>query len=669
MSKLPYRQVHLDFHTSEKIDGVGSRFSKENFAEALREGHVNSITLFSKCHHGWAYHPSTANKQHPTLKFDLLGAQLEVCRELGVRTEIYLSAGFDEKYAVEHKDQIIRNANGYAAPFDQPGYHRLCFNTPYLDSLCAQIDEVMTKYEGLFDGIFLDIITATPCYCDYCREGMTKEGYDIEDPAAVYEYAKKVYQRYCDAVDKVVFAHDPNMPIIHNDGGAIFQGRRVAFRNPKHFELESLPTGGWGYDHFPRAAAYARTLGKEFLGMTGKFHWTWGEFGGYKHPNALRYEAALSNLCGAKSSVGDQLHPDGEMDLSTYRLIGKAYSEVEKREPWMVDSDFIADIGLVSAEACVNSPYSADFDREAMIGSGIHQDIGANRMMLEGHYLYNVIDPEEDFSKYKLLILPDNITVSGAFKDKLNAYLAGGGKLLLSGKSGVDRNGSFSVDFGADFGGEVELNPCYMRPEYDLYPNGVTSYIMYGKCYRIDLREGFSGEVRALRMDSYFNRTAEHFCSHYHTPYDRSKTAAGAVLTDNVGYISWEIFSEYARVGAAHLRYAVLDIIDRLLGDDKTLSTSLGSIGVTSLMKQTTSDGERHINYIAYAITKVRGEKTEVIEDLPTVLDTKVTVKVAQKPSRVYTAPDMQELEFAYEDGKVTYVVPRFECSTLVVIE
>ena len=86
-------------------------------------------------------------------------------------------------------------------------------------------------------------------------------------------------------------------------------------------------------------------------------------------------------------------------------------------------------------------------------------------------------------------------------------------------------------------------------------------------------------------------------------------------------------------------------------------------------MKQTTSDGERHINYIAYAITKVRGEKTEVIEDLPTVLDTKVTVKVAQKPSRVYTAPDMQELEFAYEDGKVTYVVPRFECSTLVVIE
>ena len=52
---MNFRQVHLDFHTSEKIDGIGSRFSKKQFQEALKAGHVNSITVFSKCHHGWAY--------------------------------------------------------------------------------------------------------------------------------------------------------------------------------------------------------------------------------------------------------------------------------------------------------------------------------------------------------------------------------------------------------------------------------------------------------------------------------------------------------------------------------------------------------------------------------------------------------------------------------------
>ena len=30
---LPYRQIHLDFHTSECIEGIGAAFSRENFKE------------------------------------------------------------------------------------------------------------------------------------------------------------------------------------------------------------------------------------------------------------------------------------------------------------------------------------------------------------------------------------------------------------------------------------------------------------------------------------------------------------------------------------------------------------------------------------------------------------------------------------------------------------
>ena len=73
---LPYRQVHLDFHTSECIEGIGSRFSRENFRAALIAGHINSITLFSKGHHGWSYHPTQVNLPHPHLCCDLLDEQL-----------------------------------------------------------------------------------------------------------------------------------------------------------------------------------------------------------------------------------------------------------------------------------------------------------------------------------------------------------------------------------------------------------------------------------------------------------------------------------------------------------------------------------------------------------------------------------------------------------------
>ena len=43
--EIPFRQIHLDFHTSEKIQGVCGEFDAEEFAQTLEDAHVNSITL------------------------------------------------------------------------------------------------------------------------------------------------------------------------------------------------------------------------------------------------------------------------------------------------------------------------------------------------------------------------------------------------------------------------------------------------------------------------------------------------------------------------------------------------------------------------------------------------------------------------------------------------
>ena len=660
---LPFRQVHLDFHTSECIEGIGSRFTRENFAAALKAGHVNSITLFSKCHHGWSYHPTKANFPHPHLSCDLLGEQLAVCRELGVRTEIYVSAGLSEQYAYRHPEHLQTGKDGHRANFDAEGhYHRLCFNTPYLDQLTAEIEEVLTRYKGQFDGLFLDIIGMGPCWCDHCRRGMAERGLNPDSDADAWTYARVVYDKYTDRVAEVVERIIPGLPIIHNDGGAIFQGRDIAFRNQGHFELESLPTGGWGYDHVPRAAAYARTLGRDYLGMTGKFHQTWGEFGGFKHPNALRYEAALANACGARCSVGDQLHPDGEFDLSTYRLIGAAYADVEQREIYLEGSALTADIGLLSAEnfrhICPNA-----------LSCGIKQDLGANRIMLEGHYLYDILDPQADFNKYRLLILPDTLEIpEGELRDKLNAYLETGGKLLLTGRSGTCE-GRFVFDFGADFGGEGEYRPAYLRPCFALYPNGETNYVTYSQNYDLTLRDDFAGEVRGMRVDPYFNRAPRRFCSHRHTPYDREKTSPVALVTRQIGYIGWDMFTEYAECGSVHTKYAVMDIIDRLLGEDKTLTCTLPSCGVTSVAIRSTGDSTQYIHQMVYAIPKVRGNGTEIIEDLPPVPDVVCTLAVPAAPKRVFLAPGEAEIPFVYENGKVTYTVPSFTCAAMVVAE
>lgn len=650
MDKLPFRQIHLDFHTSEHMPGVGSEFSEENFKKALELGHVNSISLFAKCHHGWAYFPSKVNAPHPTMTTNLLDRQLKVCEEMGVRTQIYISAGLDERKAVLYPQFRNVRKNCDNTPLGAH-WHGLCLNNDeYLAMLCAEVEEVMQVFAGRFDGVFLDICSPTYCVCNRCIDSMMKLGLDPENDADLERHRAIVYDKYYKAINASVAKYDPEIPIIHNCGGNPFDYRGVRLHcNNKHFEIESLPTGGWGYDHFPLFASHVRTLGREFSGMTGKFHRSWGEFGGYKHPNALKYETALSLANGAKCCIGDQLHPLGKFEEATYRLIGEAYAEVEKKEAWCHDVKNVADVAIYA-----NAEEPKD----------ITQNIGANRILLEGKYLYNLIDGLCEFSDYKLIIFPDNVVFDAELCAKVNEYLARGGKILLSGKSGTTDEGCFFRNFGLDMLGKSEIDATYLIPAYDMQPNGVAPYLMYQRGYIVEK----TGDIQTLAemQDSYFNRTLRKFCSHANTPNNPDSHLFGAGVTGNIGYIAWNIFTEYAMKGAYHAKRIVMDIMDRLLGDGKTLCTNLQSNGVVTLMEQECES--RYVNHLLYAVTKQRGD-TEVVEDAIPIHNTNVKIRLANAPKRVYIAPENIDIEYKYENGILEYTVPEFTFHTMVVID
>ena len=224
MKPLRYRQVHLDFHTSECVPTLGDKFDEKQFKEALQAGHVDSITLFSKCHHGWAYHPSVANEIHPKLKFDLLGAQLKACKEIDVNAPVYISAGFDEKHATRHPDHINKPTPDAGADFINNAYYKLlCYNPPYLDTLVAQIEEVMERYNPT--GIFLDISAPRICYCQHCIESMKQHGLNPQSKEDIRLHADMVYAEYCKKTAEAVRKYNSETTIFHNAGN-ITRGRR-----------------------------------------------------------------------------------------------------------------------------------------------------------------------------------------------------------------------------------------------------------------------------------------------------------------------------------------------------------------------------------------------------------------------------------------------------------
>lgn len=662
---MRFRQVHLDFHTSEHIPDIGKRFDKKQFQDALRAGHVDSITVFSKCHHGWSYHPTKANQIHPELNFDLLGAQIEAAHEIDVRTPVYISAGFDEKYAHEHPDQLVRRRERVLEPtedFSRAGYHLLCFNTPYLDTLVAQVKEVCENYDA--DGLFLDITAPRVCYCQYCMGTLTMRGLDPMDPANAKALSEEVFANYTAAMRRAADSVKPGMPIFHN-AGATPRGRRDLEAMSSHNEIESLPTSGWGYDNLPMISRYVQTHDRDYLGMTGKFHLSWGEFGGYKHPNALIWETSLAVANGGKCSIGDQLHPLGNMDTETYRLIGEAYAEIEKKEPWLDGVRAIADIGLLSYDAwLLRHPEERSGDPDAG-----KVDVGALRILLEGHYLFDILDEESDFSGYKLLILPDNIRADGALREKLDAYVAGGGKLLASGKSGLADNNIGSRDFAYDFGvhyiGTREISPIYLTPEAEMGRCGIADYIMYAPSEKVALCGG--EQISALK-EPYFARTAEHFCSHRHAPQDHGKVGVGAAMGKDGVYIAEHIFREYATIGSQFAKQLVMYAIDSCLGTKKTLRTALPTQAVATLMDQV--EQKRMILHLLYAPRTVKGSnKIEVIEDCVPLYQVPVTiVGLGKKIKRVSLAPSGEEIPFSGKNG-ATFMVPRVNIHAMVVLD
>jgi len=663
-SPLPFRQVHLDFHTAAQIPDVGEDFDSEHYVRNLEAAHVQSVNTFAKCHHGYSYYDTSVGVKHPNLTRNLLAEQLEACKCAGIRVPLYVSVGWDEAAAFEHPEwrQIQPDGTFFNALGGnlEASWSYLCLNSPYLDYLEAQVVELAEMFSEA-DGFWMDIVRQTECCCSFCRRGMAKAGLDWQDSDDRLGYQRTVVDAYYERITAAARSVGPDNPVFHNQGH-IARGDRSRWQHYSHLELESLPTGGWGYDHFPVSAKYAGTLGKDYLGMTGKFHTVWGEFGGFKHTNALRYECAAMLAFGARCSVGDQLDPRGSIDESTYRLIGTAYEEVAAKEPWCANTRNVADIAILSSQA-VNRPGETRLELR-----NCPEDDGAARMLLESHRLFDVIDTEAVFEDYRLLILPDLVRLTKELARRLDAYRAAGGRLLLSAVSGLRADApEFALDVGARYLGPSPFAPDFVLPEPEHRPDFCHSpFVLRSGSQRVELRGGH--ELAAV-YDPYFNRTADHFNGHQHTAARPEPSGfPAAVAGEGCVWMAHPVFSEYRELGPVVLRHWVDRIIEDLLDGEPTLLCKMPSTARVSLRRQTGTG--RYVLHLLFGTPVLRGSTIlgplEVIEDLPPLVNVSLGLALPEMISSVTLVPQGEALHFEMAGGRITFAVDRFECHQMV---
>jgi len=620
---LPSRQVHLDFHTSEHIPGVGARFDKADFQAALKLGKLDSITVFAKCHHSWSYYPTRVGMPHPTLERDLLGAWIEASHEVGVRAPVYYTVGWSATDAELHPEWVARSRDGSLAARDvDPGakpddprpngsWKFLCPTGDYRELILEQTREICSRYD--VDGFFYDICCTPVCYCPACRSDMARAGLDPTRDEEAREWHVRKWQSLMAAANGIIHARFPDATVFYNGSASPYTPEWHV--GDTHFELEDLPSVWGGYDRFPLRARFFANTGRPYLAMSGKFHTSWGEFGGFKHPDALRAEAAAMVAWGARCSFGDQAHPSGAMDPATYRNIGAAYRYVQKIEGYGLDGKPCANLGLM------------------LCGQEEH-DEGVASMLLETQTDFELVDTSLGFGRYEAIVLPGGRCLDGRTARQLEEYLAGGGRLLVLGEGALDREGRrFLLDVGARY-----LGPAAHRLDYTVAGKRLAKGLVESPflnelpALRAEVTDA---EVLAAVREPYFDRTYGRYCSHRNTPYRLDEAAHPAAWRrGGVVCLAHPLGAIYRAGGVRLHRDLFLNAL-RMVHASPVLRAPMPSGGRVSLVHQ--PKRRRYVAHLLYAPPMRRGGVL-VLEDLVPVRGVTVELRVPEKITSAFTA-------------------------------
>lgn len=630
------RAVHIDFHTMPGIHDFNRGWDAAAFAQTLRDANVEYINAFARCNIGFAYYPTKVGIPYPGMKGDMFGDLLRECHQRGIGVSAYINVGLDHEQSSRHMGWLRLDAEGRVIRGDRTGnfFRELCYNNPeYREYHFGMLREVCA-YDP--DGYFFDCMSVEPCHCYHCLKKMKGLGIDPDDLPANLRFQEQSMIEFSEESRKII------------GGGKYLYLNGMHYGKVRgmdtHIEIECLPSG-WGYDFFWPYVSYARNLKDTVLYMTGRFQTNWGDFGGFKTKESLEHDYYDALCAGVGVSVGDHMHPARNLNPAVYKTIGELNRAVMALEPYTEKARFMADIGvLVNAER--------NFRSSVYILSDSYS--GMARMFGELRQSFDVVDETMDFGKYRVLVLPDRLSMNDEIKGRLAAFLSSGGRVLSSGTAGLDagQEGFALPQWDFRFAGLDASNSSYFRiacagdpkladMEYNMYSD--SGVLMKG------------GRVLAQYVKAYFDKHWDGFHGYFYLPPERETEYAAAALSGcgNVCHISFEVFRSYFK-GAAYANKALVKKCLDILLPDPLIRTR----GVPSTARVTaTGCDEYTLLHTKVTYPEVRG-RMNIIEE-HAVLEAGASVFVRGSYGEARALPGQEPVAISEAGGYTEVKLPR----------
>lgn len=660
----PWRKIHEDFHNTEHIGKICEAFNADEWGDRLEAGNVNAIVVFAKDMHGYFYYPSKFGPVHPGLSIDLLGAQVAACRQRKIAVYAYYCTTWDHHLAGTHHEWLMlkRDGSNYLPKKGQtPGWTALCLGQQsFVDLMVEHTREFVSRYE--LDGAWYDMAEpiAPECHCAECVRALKAAGKDPKDAEAQRARQNQLFLDFHRTMRATVRAARPGCQVDFNDIGLSRLGDRAQLIDNN--DIEALPTGsGWGYFYFPAQVRYARTHGVTCYGMTGRFKSAWADFGGLKQPAQLDVELASIVANAARCDIGDQLPPSGRLDPAVYHVIGKSYGRIKRLEPWLEGA-------VPVTEAALLVPGTA---LERMKQDYVY---GMVKLLLESRVQFDVVEPDQPWERYGMVIVPDEMRVEPALEGRLHAFIKGGGAAIAIHQGGLlaGEERSWLERYGLRYAGASPFKPAYLVPEVN-FTGDIPKY-------EYALYEGASqwraegaAKVLARLGEPKFQRSAEHYTSHAQTPFDHLTDYAAVARSGAVGLVGFPLGRSYFQQGYWVYRAAFQKLLEevlpaRLVESSAPLSTE---ITVTHQAAEKAGGRERYmVHIINFSALRATPQHPAFHEDPIPLTDVRVRLRLPVKVGQARAVDAGREIAVRpAEGGGVEFVVPRVPIHEIVCLE
>jgi len=390
---------------------------------------------------------------------DLVAEFTSACKDLGIRAGAYITPFEHTPFSKDHPEYCQTKTDGgpYEGQTWAPTNYWSCWNSPFLDKMCALISEMYSRYDleaAFFDGL---LSRHGVCHCPACtRRFKADTGHELP---GTHDLANPVFREYLhwkdrtltEACKRVVAAtrvRNPNVQVVSNTPAAWCNWcavQPVEFFDATEFACcEVFP----GFMDLKRGGyIHASSVGT----MAYSIAYTRGQSRGfpkvqsYNYVGNVNFSTDLDTLLEARSSIA----MGGLLCMAGYRPSMKAaFDAIRGMESYMTDVRPVCHAVIAASQDSCNAQHDPN-------GNGLpffEDIIGAFHLLLDNHVPVEFVSGRDmcagALDHYGVLVLSDMGYVSQPQAEAIRAFVAAGGGLIATGQTSlVGPDGKTLPDF------------------------------------------------------------------------------------------------------------------------------------------------------------------------------------------------------------------------------